>query len=185
VVLQKGPVNLTPTQLSLYNGTDPSLPIYLAINGTIFDVSANRGIYGPGGGYNFFAGRDATRAFVTGCFREDLTPDLDGVEEMYIPVEDDEETNQEEKALLSSRERKLRREREVREAKAKVRAQVEHWEGFFRNHDKYFEVGKVIVDIAEDEEEDGAPKSKSKPKRPLCEAAKKNRPKRKDLKGNK
>lgn len=170
-------MHLTPEQLSLYNGTDPSLPIYLAINGTIFDVSANRLIYGPGGSYNFFTGRDATRAFVTGCFQEDLTPDLDGVEEMFIPVEDDDEPEE-----LSSRERKLRREREVREAKSKVRAQVAHWENFFRNHKKYFEVGKVVNVAPEDDAStESHPPPKSKSKRPLCEAAEKNRPKRKDL----
>src|SRR5205814_4778334 len=73
-----------PTRRSsdLYDGTNPDLPIYLAINGTIFDVSASRHIYGPGGSYHFFAGHDATRAYVTGCFTEDITPDLRGVEEM-------------------------------------------------------------------------------------------------------
>ncbi|KLJ08117.1 hypothetical protein EMPG_16433, partial [Blastomyces silverae] len=33
----RGPILLTPAQLALYNGTDPSLPIYIAINSTIFD----------------------------------------------------------------------------------------------------------------------------------------------------
>ncbi|KAL1886771.1 hypothetical protein Plec18167_000706 [Paecilomyces lecythidis] len=160
----RGPVLLNPEQLSLYNGTDPSLPIYLAVNGTIFDVSANPVVYGPGGSYNFFAGRDATRAFVTGCFKEDLTPDLDGVEEMYIPIDDPEED-----AKLSSRERKLRREQDTRKAKAIVRAQVQHWENFFRNHKKYFEVGKVV---------DAPPKAPGEGKRELCEAAKQARAKR-------
>ncbi|KAL2006826.1 hypothetical protein VTN00DRAFT_9494 [Thermoascus crustaceus] len=160
----RGPLYLTPDQLSLYNGTDPSLPIYLAVNGSIFDVSANPMMYGPGGSYNFFTGRDATRAFVTGCFQEDLTPDLDGVEEMYIPVDDEED------AKLSGRERKIRRERETREARAMVRAQVQHWENFFRNHKKYFEVGKVVG---------VPPKAAGEGKRELCEAAKRNRPKRK------
>ncbi|KAL1963889.1 hypothetical protein VTN77DRAFT_7695 [Rasamsonia byssochlamydoides] len=180
----RGPVNLTPEQLSLYNGTDPSLPIYLAINGTIFDVSANRAMYGPGGGYNFFTGRDATRAFVTGCFREDLTPDLDGVEEMFIPVDDEDD---EEERAMSSRDRKLRREREVREAKAKVRETVKHWEEFFRNHKKYFEVGKVIVNNTNTASASGIKDAepRTKPKRELCEAARKNRPKRKDLKKEK
>ncbi|KAJ9200901.1 hypothetical protein DTO164E3_725 [Paecilomyces variotii] len=160
----RGPVLLNPEQLSLYNGTDTSLPIYVAVNGTIFDVSANPVVYGPGGSYNFFAGRDATRAFVTGCFKEDLTPDLEGVEEMYIPIDDPEED-----AKLSSRERKLQREQDVRKAKAMVKAQVQHWENFFRNHKKYFEVGKVI---------DVPPKAPGEGKRELCEAAKRARTKR-------
>merc|ERR1711939_215707 len=101
-----GPLQLTPDQLALYNGTDPKKPIYLAINGTIFDVSAGRHTYGPAGSYSVFAGRDATRAFVTGCFLEDRTADLRGAEEIYLPVEDLEEEE------LSSGERKTRAEKE-------------------------------------------------------------------------
>lgn len=137
------------------------------MNGTIFDVSANRAIYGPGGSYNFFAGRDATRAFVSGCFKEDLTPDLDGVEEMFIPVDDVDGADGSEK--LTSREKKLRHEREVRAAKSQVQKQVQHWHNFFRDHKKYFEVGKIIG---------VSPKAPDQPKRELCEAAKRSRPKR-------
>lgn len=164
---QTGPVNLTPTQLTLYNGTDPSLPIYLAVNGSIFDVSANRAIYGPGGSYNFFAGRDATRAFVTGCFADDLTPDLGGVEEMFLPVEDlpDEK--------ITSAARKIRREREVRAARAQVEKTVRRWEGFFRNHKRYFEVGRVW-DTTQDVDPDMG-------RRVLCEGARSQRPKRSEM----
>ncbi|KAI4287105.1 MAG: hypothetical protein L6R35_003643, partial [Caloplaca aegaea] len=89
----RGPITLTPHQLSLYNGTHhPHLPIYLALNGSIYDVSASPHLYGPGGPYAFFAGRDATRAFVTGCFDSDnLNGDLRGVEEMFLPLDDEEE----------------------------------------------------------------------------------------------
>lgn len=164
---QTGPINLTPTELSLYNGTDPSLPIYLAVNGSIFDVSANPAIYGPGGSYNFFAGRDATRAFVTGCFKEDLTGDLIGVEEMFIPVEDVEEEG------ITSAQRKIRREREVRLARAAVEKTVQRWEGFFRNHKRYFQVGRVVGDGVVDGEVG---------RRVLCESARKQRPKRSEMK---
>jgi predicted heme/steroid binding protein len=161
-------VNLTPTELALYDGTDPNLPIYLAINGTIFDVSANPGIYGPGGGYHFFSGRDATRAFVTGCFQDDLTQDMTGVEELYIPIEDDDESSKE--RALNPREKEARREQEEREAREKVVAQVQHWVNFFGGHRKYFAVGKVI------------PEGKRRlEKRMLCEGAQANRPRRSDL----
>ncbi|PWY95340.1 cytochrome b5 [Aspergillus sclerotioniger CBS 115572] len=135
----EGPLTLTPSQLSLYNGTDLTLPIYLSVNGTIFDVSANPLVYGAGGHYNFFTGKDATRAFVTGCFKEDLTPDMRGVEEMFIPIDDPEEEKK-----LSSGERKTRREQDLRIARQRIAKQVAHWEGFFRNHKRYFEVGKVV-----------------------------------------
>ncbi|KAL4873816.1 hypothetical protein BDV12DRAFT_159665 [Aspergillus spectabilis] len=164
----KGPINLTPTDLALYDGTNPDLPIYLAVNGTIFDVSANPHMYGPGGGYHFFSGRDATRAFVTGCFAEDITDDLTGVEEMFIPIDEAEEEE-----ALNSGERKKRREQDVRAAKKRVEKQVRHWHGFFRNHKKYFEVGKVVKE--QGVSSDGKPKGE---KRVLCEAARKQRPKR-------
>ncbi|RAL05464.1 putative heme/steroid binding domain protein [Aspergillus ibericus CBS 121593] len=160
----QGPLLLTPTELSLYNGTDPTLPIYLSVNGTIFDVSANPLVYGAGGHYNFFTGRDATRAFVTGCFKEDLTPDMRGVEEMFIPIDDPEEEK-----MLSSGERKKRREQDLRIARQRIQTQVAHWEGFFRGHKKYFEVGKVVglEEVIAKEE-----------KRELCTAAKQQRGRR-------
>ncbi|PGH03147.1 hypothetical protein GX51_04182 [Blastomyces parvus] len=169
----RGPITLTPAQLALYNGTDPSLPIYVAVNGTIFDVSANPRIYGKGGGYNTLAGVDASRAYVTGCFAEDRTPDLRGVELMYVPVEDDEEGAAE--RAMSGAAKKVRREREWRAARAKVRKQVEHWRGFFANHDKYFEVGRVV----------GVEGLMAGPERELCEAARKSRPLRSRLNGGK
>jgi len=157
----KGSVNLTPEELSVYNGTDKSLPIYLAINGTIFDVSAGEHTYGPGGSYHVFAGRDATRAFVTGCFQEDTTGDMRGAELLYIPIDDDDEQ-------ISSGEKKTRAEKERREAKKKVQQEVRKWEDFYKKSKKYFEVGKVV-----------GQKEHTGPPPELCEAAAKSRQKRK------
>lgn len=83
-----GPLTLTPSTLSLHDGSDPSKPIYLSLNRTIYDVSRSPHIYGPGGMYGFFSGRDASRAFITGCFQPnvDLVPYLDNVEEIYVPL---------------------------------------------------------------------------------------------------
>jgi hypothetical protein len=58
----------------------------LRFSGDVYDVSANRRIYGPGGGYGFFAGKDAARAFVTGCFKEDLTHDIRGLDPKQMDV---------------------------------------------------------------------------------------------------
>lgn len=83
-----GPVTLTTSELARHDGSDPSLPLYISLNRSIYDVSASRHIYGPGGMYGVFGGRDASRAFVTGCFEPevDLVPYLEGVEEMYVPL---------------------------------------------------------------------------------------------------
>ncbi|KAL6252719.1 hypothetical protein RBB50_000438 [Rhinocladiella similis] len=157
----RGPLYLHPDELVLYNGTDPKKPIYLAINGTIFDVTEGRRTYGPGGSYEVFAGRDATRAFVTGCFLEDRTGDLRGAEEIYIPIEEVDED-------ISSGARKTRAEKERRNAKKRVLQEVNKWEAFYRNHKKYFEVGKLV----------GVPEYTGDPPK-LCEPAQKGRPKRK------
>ncbi|VDO33338.1 unnamed protein product [Onchocerca flexuosa] len=61
---------LTKEQLSFFDGTRPSKGTYLAILGRIYDVQKGAKHYGPGGSYHFFAGRDATRAFVSGDFSE-------------------------------------------------------------------------------------------------------------------
>ncbi|QBM88833.1 Cytochrome b5-like Heme/Steroid binding domain-containing protein [Metschnikowia aff. pulcherrima] len=73
--------NFTSQELSLYNGSDPNLPIYIGIYGRVYDVTASRHIYGPKGPYSFFSGKDAARAFVTGCFQnqEEFTHDLRGL----------------------------------------------------------------------------------------------------------
>ncbi|KNA06020.1 hypothetical protein SOVF_184960 [Spinacia oleracea] len=67
-------------ELSLYNGTDEQLPIFLGILGSVFDVTKGKSHYGVGGAYNHFAGRDASRAFVSGNFTGDgLTDTLRGL----------------------------------------------------------------------------------------------------------
>ncbi|ORX96386.1 cytochrome b5-like heme/steroid binding domain-containing protein [Clohesyomyces aquaticus] len=68
----------TPPELFPYNGLN-GMPVYLAVRGRVFDVTAGRNFYGPGGPYANFAGRDASRGLACGSFDEDmLTKDLDG-----------------------------------------------------------------------------------------------------------
>ncbi|RPA97269.1 cytochrome b5 [Choiromyces venosus 120613-1] len=152
--LFKTPLVLTDEQLSQYSGANPELPIYVAVNGSVFDVSASPQTYGPGGSYGFFSGRDASRAFVSGCFKDDLTWDLRGLEEMYITgdlrAEDDKEISEilrlESTGENDSRVRYLKKRRDKRrkEAWQKVEKAISHWENFFKNHEKYFYVGKVV-----------------------------------------
>lgn len=42
--------------------------MYIVVAGKVYDVTQGRRHYGKGGGYNVFAGRDASRSFVIGCF---------------------------------------------------------------------------------------------------------------------
>ncbi|TSY98081.1 Neuferricin [Bagarius yarrelli] len=68
---------LSLEELSLYTGKEDSKGLYVAILGHVFDVEKGRKHYGPDGGYRFFAGRDASRAFVTGDFTDaGLTDDV-------------------------------------------------------------------------------------------------------------
>jgi len=136
--LMTRPISLTDAELKAYDGTDPDKPIYLAVNGTIFDVTAGRRHYGPGGSYHFFAGADATRAFVTSCFQEDISPDIRGIELMFIPT-----STPEIDAQFSSGELKARKEQERRQAKEKVQKQIKYWWDFFSNNPNYMTVGRV------------------------------------------
>lgn len=71
---------VTPEELAANVGDPPGSPVWLAFLGEVFDVTAGARHYGPGGGYHFFAGRDATRAFSTGDFTEKgLVANLDGL----------------------------------------------------------------------------------------------------------
>ncbi|KAJ8508866.1 hypothetical protein ONZ45_g8902 [Pleurotus djamor] len=64
----------TPKSLEPFNGKDNER-ILLAINGTVFDVTAGRNFYGPNGMYGNFAGRDASRGMAKQSFDvEMLTP---------------------------------------------------------------------------------------------------------------
>lgn len=122
-------------------------------------------MYGPGGSYNVFAGVDASRGFVTGCFKEDRTPDMRGVVDMYLPLDDPEVD-----AHFTKGELKNLRAQEKRQAEKKVHDGLTHWIDFFRNSPKYSLVGYVKrpADWLEKE-----------PKRELCaEAAKGRKPRR-------
>ncbi|GLI61975.1 hypothetical protein VaNZ11_004541 [Volvox africanus] len=52
----------TASELSTYNGSDGDKPVYIAVKGIVYDVSAARDFYGKGGPYEIFAGRECSRA---------------------------------------------------------------------------------------------------------------------------
>ncbi|KAK7283137.1 hypothetical protein RIF29_12448 [Crotalaria pallida] len=81
---------LTLQQLSQYNGTDPSKPIYVSVKGRVFDVTTGKSFYGPGGAYAMFAGKDASRALAKMSKNDqDITSNLDGLSEKEIGVLND------------------------------------------------------------------------------------------------
>ncbi|KAI0364428.1 progesterone binding protein [Pilatotrama ljubarskyi] len=61
----------TVEQLKQYDGSDPSKPIYVAIKGTVFDVTRKADTYGKGKSYNLFAGKDASRALGMSSLKEE------------------------------------------------------------------------------------------------------------------
>ena len=115
-----------------------------------------------------FAGKDAARGFITGCFAEDSTPDLRGAEWTYVPMDvpDFEET---EGVKVTGAQKSLR-EQELRKARKAVQATIEGWSKMFRGDGgkDYFEAGKV-------KREEGW--LEKLPKRKLCAQAQKGRPK--------
>ncbi|KAL9931442.1 hypothetical protein V8E36_009728 [Tilletia maclaganii] len=51
------------SKLQNFNGSNASIPLLVALDRRVYDVSSKREVYGPGGGYATFAGRDSTRNF--------------------------------------------------------------------------------------------------------------------------
>ncbi|KAN0109759.1 Cytochrome b5-like heme/steroid binding domain containing protein [Russula decolorans] len=80
----------TQEQLKAYGGSDASKPIYVAIKGTVFDVSRKRETYGPGGSYAVLAGKDGSRALGLSSLKpEDAVADWSTLEEKERKTLDD------------------------------------------------------------------------------------------------
>ncbi|KAJ1674125.1 Dihydrodipicolinate synthase [Spiromyces aspiralis] len=71
--------DFTPHELAKYDGKDKNEnnKVYLAIEGTVFDVTVSAKFYGPDGPYGIFAGRDASRGLAKGELDSKLLTDLD------------------------------------------------------------------------------------------------------------
>jgi len=79
--MPSGQILFSESQLAKFDGSNEHLGVYVALDGDVYDVSKNRRTYGPGGSYAFMAGKDAARAFATGCFKEHRTHDVRGLDE--------------------------------------------------------------------------------------------------------
>ncbi|MCJ1458320.1 hypothetical protein MMC28_008691 [Mycoblastus sanguinarius] len=72
---------ISAVQLAKCDGTDSTSPIYVAIMGTVFDVSGNTA-YAPKNPYHVFAGKDASRALAQSSLKpEDCRPDWEDLPE--------------------------------------------------------------------------------------------------------
>lgn len=60
------------SELTDYDGSDPTKPLLIGIRGYVYDVTRGRDFYGPGGPYGMFAGKDCTRALAKVSFDEEL-----------------------------------------------------------------------------------------------------------------
>jgi predicted heme/steroid binding protein len=69
-------------ELSLYDGSVPGLPLLIAVDGYVVNVSSSEKVYGKGGAYSVLAGRAATRAIALSSLDEnDLNDDLSDLDE--------------------------------------------------------------------------------------------------------
>ncbi|KAI8924301.1 cytochrome b5-like heme/steroid binding domain-containing protein [Entophlyctis helioformis] len=70
----------TPQELAKFSGATADGPVYVAIKGIVFDVTANRQQYAPGQGYSIFAGKDASCALGKSSLKaEDCHADYSGL----------------------------------------------------------------------------------------------------------
>ncbi|KAG0347321.1 hypothetical protein BG004_007978 [Podila humilis] len=80
----------TYEELSKHDGKDADTPIYVAIKGTVFDVTAKRAMYGPGSGYSCFAGKDASKALGKSSLKvEECVPDYSELTEKELKTLND------------------------------------------------------------------------------------------------
>lgn len=64
--------------------------LYVAIKGTVFDVTRNKAAYGPGEPYHVFVGRDASRALAKSSLEEeDALPEYTDLPESELSTLDD------------------------------------------------------------------------------------------------
>ncbi|XP_062502975.1 neudesin-like [Corticium candelabrum] len=58
----------TADELSQYDGSDETKPLYMAVKGTVFDVTEGKDFYGPGSEYHFMTGRDVSHGIAKWSF---------------------------------------------------------------------------------------------------------------------
>ncbi|KAK9467281.1 putative steroid-binding protein 3 [Lipomyces arxii] len=79
----------TLSELRQYDGIkNPS--IYVAIRGVVFDVTKKKDVYGPGGSYAVFAGKDGSKGLGKSSLDpENAVPETEDLDESELRVLDD------------------------------------------------------------------------------------------------
>ncbi|GAB00033.1 uncharacterized protein L969DRAFT_53627 [Mixia osmundae IAM 14324] len=77
-------------ELAKCDGSTADAPIYVAIKGTVFDVTPKREMYGPGGGYHVFAGKDGSKGLGKSSLKpEDAVSDYSDLPASELKVLDE------------------------------------------------------------------------------------------------
>ncbi|EIM21903.1 cytochrome b5 [Wallemia mellicola CBS 633.66] len=80
---------ITVDELKEHDGSNDK-PIYVAIKGTVFDVTKKKEMYGSGQSYNIFAGKDGSRGLgMSSLNPEDAVSDYSTLSEKELSVLDD------------------------------------------------------------------------------------------------
>jgi len=80
---------ITLEELAKNDGTDPEKPTWVAIKGTVFDVSKNQA-YKEKGQYHVFAGKDPSRGLALSSLKpEDCVAEWDDLDDKYKTVLDE------------------------------------------------------------------------------------------------
>eukprot|EP00882_Tetradesmus_deserticola_P005691 GHRQ01005992.1.p1 GENE.GHRQ01005992.1~~GHRQ01005992.1.p1 ORF type:complete len:165 (+),score=40.33 GHRQ01005992.1:72-566(+) len=99
-----GSLRLTPAELAQYDGQDASKPLYISVRGNIYDVTAGKSFYGPGGPYAVFAGKECARALAfMKVTAEECSADLTGASEAQLKTLADWEAKFDQKYGLAGR----------------------------------------------------------------------------------
>eukprot|EP00956_Cyclotella_meneghiniana_P031552 scaffold83136_cov74-Cyclotella_meneghiniana.AAC.5 len=126
-------MTITREELEEMDGFDGA-PLYLAIKGRVYDVSAGKKFYAEGSDYHDWVGKDASRSFGTGCRGG---TDRTGMDCLSSSLEG-----------LTDKELK----------------EIDRWVELYETHDKYTFVGHLVDDpvnevlehIEDDEAEEAA-----------------------------
>ena len=146
-----GCISFTRDELAEFDGRplpdgSPS-PLYLSVLGRVYDVSSGGAFYGPGKSYHKLVGKDATRAFCTGC----LAPSC-----LISSTAHLSETQRRGASPYPRTAHLSRRRRSAPLPSPGLRREAHRWVELYEWHDKYTLVGRLREEAADPAEEEMA-----------------------------